>query len=182
MTHRGPFQPRTFCDSVTSRDGDSTISLGSQQPWGGVHVPLPPRQRSGWWEAGPRAPTWHLGRISWCWPVSVGTESENQRMVWVGRDLKEHLVPIPLPWAGTSPLYFLLRGGSGTYQDLFLHFWVLGGNRKKEEKFLRKLTEVKRKLTEVLWHRKSLLIGSPICWLQCYLKIIFCLGEVVLHC
>jgi len=23
-------------------------------------------------------------------------------MVWVGRDLKDHLVPIPLPWAGTS--------------------------------------------------------------------------------
>jgi len=24
-------------------------------------------------------------------------------MVWVGRDLKAHLVPTPLPWAGTSP-------------------------------------------------------------------------------
>jgi len=23
-------------------------------------------------------------------------------MVWVGRDLKDHLVPTPLPWAGTS--------------------------------------------------------------------------------
>jgi len=22
-------------------------------------------------------------------------------MVWVGRDLKDHLVPTPLPWAGT---------------------------------------------------------------------------------
>ncbi|GAB0189020.1 centromere protein C [Grus japonensis] len=25
----------------------------------------------------------------------------NHRMVWVGRDLKDHLVPTPLPWAGT---------------------------------------------------------------------------------
>ena len=25
----------------------------------------------------------------------------NHRMVWVGRDLKHHLVPTPLPWAGT---------------------------------------------------------------------------------
>jgi len=24
-----------------------------------------------------------------------------QSMVWVGRDLMDHLVPIPLPWAGT---------------------------------------------------------------------------------
>ncbi|NXN61757.1 TCP4 polymerase, partial [Rynchops niger] len=24
-------------------------------------------------------------------------------MVWVGRDLKDHLVPSPLPWAGTPP-------------------------------------------------------------------------------
>jgi len=24
-------------------------------------------------------------------------------MVWVGRDLKDHLIPIPLPWAGTLP-------------------------------------------------------------------------------
>jgi len=23
------------------------------------------------------------------------------RVVWVGRDLIDHLVPIPLPWAGT---------------------------------------------------------------------------------
>ena len=29
-------------------------------------------------------------------------ESWNHRMVWVGRDLKDHLVPTPLPWAGTS--------------------------------------------------------------------------------
>jgi len=28
--------------------------------------------------------------------------SENKRMVWVGRDLKDCLVPTPLPWAGTS--------------------------------------------------------------------------------
>ena len=29
-------------------------------------------------------------------------ESQNHRMVWVGRDLKDHLFPTPLPWAGTS--------------------------------------------------------------------------------
>ena len=28
-------------------------------------------------------------------------ESQNNRMVWVGMDLKYHLVPNPLPWAGT---------------------------------------------------------------------------------
>jgi len=28
-------------------------------------------------------------------------ESQNHRMVWVGRDLKDHLVPTPLPWAET---------------------------------------------------------------------------------
>ena len=27
--------------------------------------------------------------------------SQNDRMVWVGRDLKDHLVPTPLPWTGT---------------------------------------------------------------------------------
>ena len=25
----------------------------------------------------------------------------NHRMVWIGRDLKDHLFPTPLPWAGT---------------------------------------------------------------------------------
>jgi len=29
-------------------------------------------------------------------------ERRNHRMVWVGRDLKGHLVPTPLTWAGTS--------------------------------------------------------------------------------
>ena len=29
-------------------------------------------------------------------------ESWNHRMVWVARDIKEYLVPAPLPWAGTS--------------------------------------------------------------------------------
>jgi len=28
-------------------------------------------------------------------------ESQDHQMVWVGRDLKHHLVPGPLPWAGT---------------------------------------------------------------------------------
>jgi len=28
-------------------------------------------------------------------------DSLNHRMVWVGRDLKDHLVPTTLPWAGT---------------------------------------------------------------------------------
>lgn len=28
----------------------------------------------------------------------------NQEMVWVGRDPKYNLVPIPLPWAGDLPL------------------------------------------------------------------------------
>jgi len=29
------------------------------------------------------------------------TESQNHRMVWVGRELKGHLVPTLLPWVGT---------------------------------------------------------------------------------
>jgi len=28
-------------------------------------------------------------------------ESQNHRTLWVGRNLKGHLIPIPLPWAGT---------------------------------------------------------------------------------
>jgi len=28
-------------------------------------------------------------------------ESRSHRVVWVGRDLKDHLIPTPLPWAGT---------------------------------------------------------------------------------
>ena len=30
--------------------------------------------------------------------------SQNHSVVWVGRELKDHLVPTPLPWAGTLPL------------------------------------------------------------------------------
>lgn len=29
-------------------------------------------------------------------------QSYNHRMLWIGRDLKDHLFPIPLSWAGTS--------------------------------------------------------------------------------
>jgi len=29
------------------------------------------------------------------------TRKPYHRMVWVGRDLKDHLVPSPLPWTGT---------------------------------------------------------------------------------
>ena len=34
-------------------------------------------------------------------PVILAEESECHRMVWVGRDLKAHLVPMPLLQAGT---------------------------------------------------------------------------------
>jgi len=33
-------------------------------------------------------------------PLNLIT-SQNHRMVWVGRDLEDRLVPTPLPWAGT---------------------------------------------------------------------------------
>ena len=33
--------------------------------------------------------------------VLLFTESSNHTMVWVGSDFKDHLVPTPLPWAGT---------------------------------------------------------------------------------
>lgn len=29
-------------------------------------------------------------------------ESWNHRIVWVGKNLKDHLVPTPQPWTGTS--------------------------------------------------------------------------------
>ena len=38
------------------------------------------------------------------WPASTASSHlsrQNHRMVWVGRNLKDHLVPTPLPWAGT---------------------------------------------------------------------------------
>lgn len=31
-------------------------------------------------------------------------KSQNRRMAWVGRDMKNHPVPSPLPWAGQLPL------------------------------------------------------------------------------
>lgn len=40
-------------------------------------------------------------------------ESENDRIVWVGTDLKDHLVPAPPSWAGASPF-----GASPTAQRL----------------------------------------------------------------
>ncbi|GAB0187406.1 cAMP-dependent protein kinase inhibitor alpha [Grus japonensis] len=33
--------------------------------------------------------------------LNMTQQSQNHRMVWVGRDLKDHLVPPPLLWAGT---------------------------------------------------------------------------------
>jgi len=45
-------------------------------------------------------------------------------MVWVGRDPKDHLIPTPLPWAGTLPLEqipqspcFLCEGGQTLEQE-----------------------------------------------------------------
>ena len=53
---------------------------------------------------------------------------ENHGMVWVGRDLKDHLVPPPLPWAGTPSTRpgcskphaeYLLKVGDGPH-SMFL--------------------------------------------------------------
>lgn len=30
-------------------------------------------------------------------------ESQNHNKAWVGKDLKEHLIPTPLPWTGKPP-------------------------------------------------------------------------------
>jgi len=51
-------------------------------------------------EAGrtPSAPIAHAGQVSW---QMQEAHTENHIMVWVGRDLKDHLLPAPLPWAGT---------------------------------------------------------------------------------
>ena len=46
---------------------------------------------------------WSGVRISSCLrDAAEGNTSQNHRVVWVGRDLKDHLVPPPLQWAGTS--------------------------------------------------------------------------------
>ena len=37
-----------------------------------------------------------------CFNLYQQDEKWNHRMVWVGRDLEDHLFPTPLPWAGTS--------------------------------------------------------------------------------
>jgi len=37
---------------------------------------------------------------SW-WQKPSLSHTQNHRMVWVGRDLKDHAVPAPVPWAGT---------------------------------------------------------------------------------
>lgn len=33
--------------------------------------------------------------------MNLAVWSESHKMVWAGRDTKDHLVPTPLPWAGT---------------------------------------------------------------------------------
>lgn len=37
------------------------------------------------------------------WPTH---RQDNHRMGWVGRNAKDHVVPIPLPWSGNLPLDF----------------------------------------------------------------------------
>jgi len=44
--------------------------------------------------------------------------SSNQRMVWVGRDLENHLVPVPVIQAGTPPA----RLAQSTIQPGLEHF------------------------------------------------------------
>jgi len=39
------------------------------------------------------------------WEVEGEMGIDNHRMVWVGRDLKGHLVPLPLSWAGTPSTF-----------------------------------------------------------------------------
>lgn len=76
---------------------------------------------------------------------------------------------------GISAL-FSFRGREGDLRASFVIFLSFRGKEKKRKKILRKLTEIR-----VLWHRKSLSNSSPVCLLQCWLKIIFHLGELVLH-
>jgi len=37
--------------------------------------------------------------------LGLGCITQNHRMVWVGRDFTDHLVPTPLPWAVTPSNY-----------------------------------------------------------------------------
>ena len=56
----------------------------------------------------------HLAFVPWLtseWvslhPGLYIIESQNHRMVWFGRDLKDHLAPMPLPRAFLGSIYFL---------------------------------------------------------------------------
>jgi len=45
------------------------------------------------------------------WWQSFCFKSQNQRIAWVGRDLKDPLVPIPLPGTGLAPTISGARSG-----------------------------------------------------------------------
>lgn len=42
---------------------------------------------------------------------------QNHGMVWTGRDIKDHLVPALLPWAGTSSTQELVQAGHEHFQE-----------------------------------------------------------------
>ena len=50
------------------------------------------------------SPFMKLKMLNHFWEIAGSLISQNYRTVWVGRDLKAHLVPTPLPWTGTLPL------------------------------------------------------------------------------
>jgi len=97
-------------------------SQGSQAPPSPTDVSFSPgRSTAQPWSAKASGSSLHAQHSIVCWGTGSNSEgergrerspvwtespspvrSQNHRMVWVGRDLKEHLVPTPLPRAVTS--------------------------------------------------------------------------------
>jgi len=42
-----------------------------------------------------------LAKLAGFEPIPCASSSQNHRIVWARRDFTDHLVPTPLPWAGT---------------------------------------------------------------------------------
>ena len=83
------FTVRAEPSSQSTGDGQRDGSVGNAEMRAAKH----PCVREGAKPSSAEPPT------PWCAPSGVSSPSvlENHRMVWVGRDLKAHLVPTPLP-------------------------------------------------------------------------------------
>lgn len=62
------------------------------------------------------------------YPVFYDKQSENHRMTQVGRNLKGHLIPASLPWAGTystqSPSNWICKDKRAKHSDVDSMFYI----------------------------------------------------------